>query len=300
MGGKIRVLMVDDEEQFRATTSKILSRKGYETTMAGSGEEALKILKESKHDVVILDIRMPGMDGHEALMEIKKISPDTKVIMLTGHGGRDSAGETLALGAYDYLSKPCDINLLSLKINDAYMSGKEKEKAKEKKAGDIMIHLDDYTSINIESSVKEAFEKLLETYGALRASSRIMETGHRSLLAMDNNNEIVGVVSLTDMIDGTRPDYLKMPKPSMADSMQYSHMFWTGLFTSQVKNLAQKKVKEIMSESPPSLDEDTNLMEIADFMYSQNIRRVIITSGKMVVGVVREQELFFEMANIIL
>ena len=297
---KIRVLMVDDEKQFRATTSKILSRKGYETTMADSGEEALKILKKSKHDVVVLDIKMPGMDGREALMEIKKISPNTKVIMLTGHGGRDSAKETLALGAYDYLNKPCDINLLSLKITDAYMSGKEKEKAKEKKAGDILIHLEDYTVIDSESSIKDAFEELLMTYGALRVSSKVMETGHRSLLVMDNNKKIIGVVSLTDMMEGMRPDYLKMPKPSTADSMQYSHMFWTGLFTAQVKNLAQKKVKEIMSESPPTLDEDTNLMEVADFMYSRNVRRVIITSDKMVVGVVREQELFFEMANIIL
>ncbi|HBN26180.1 MAG TPA: response regulator [Desulfobacteraceae bacterium] len=300
MVGKIRVLMVDDEEQFRATTSKILSRKGYETTMAESGEEALKILKKSKHDVVVLDIKMPGMDGREALMEIKKISPDTKVIMLTGHGGKDSAKETLVLGAYDYLNKPCDINLLSLKINDAYMSGKEKKKAREKKAGDILIHLEDYTLIDMESNVKDAFEKLLETYGALRVSSRVMETGHRSLLVIDSNNEIVGVVSLTDMIEEIRPDYLKMSKPSTADSMQFSHMFWTGLFTSQVKILAQKKVKDIMSESPPSMDENTNLMEVADFMYSQNVRRVLVTSDEMVIGVVREQELFFEMANIIL
>ncbi|MDD5206076.1 MAG: response regulator, partial [Desulfobacterales bacterium] len=63
MAEKIKVLMVDDEEQFRSTTSKILTRKGYETTMAASGEEAIEALKKTRQDVVILDMKMPGMDG---------------------------------------------------------------------------------------------------------------------------------------------------------------------------------------------------------------------------------------------
>lgn len=85
MSKKIKVLMVDDEKQFRATTKKILNKKGFETVLAGSGEEAIKKLQEHP-DVVILDIKMPGMDGHQALKEIKKISPDLPIIMLTGHG----------------------------------------------------------------------------------------------------------------------------------------------------------------------------------------------------------------------
>lgn len=73
MADKIKVLMVDDEEQFRATTSKILNRKGFDTTLAGTGEEALAILKKSPQDVVVLDVKMPGMDGHQTLAEIRKI-----------------------------------------------------------------------------------------------------------------------------------------------------------------------------------------------------------------------------------
>ena len=91
MGKKIRVLMVDDEEQFRSTTSKILTRRGYETTVAESGEAAIQILKKSSQDVIVLDVKMPGMDGHDALREIKKIDPKVQVIMLTGtwnHGFR--------------------------------------------------------------------------------------------------------------------------------------------------------------------------------------------------------------------
>ena len=125
MAGKIRVLMVDDEEQFRATTSKILTRKGYETTMAGSGEEAIEILRKNPQDVVILDIKMPGMDGHQTLEEIKKIDADIPVIMLTGHGALESAKESLKLGAVDYLSKPCEIDLLAAKINDVHAMAKK-------------------------------------------------------------------------------------------------------------------------------------------------------------------------------
>lgn len=74
MGDKIKVLMVDDEEKFRSTTKKILQRKGFETLLAASGEEAIDKLDEHP-DVVILDVKMPGMDGHQALEEIKKLLP---------------------------------------------------------------------------------------------------------------------------------------------------------------------------------------------------------------------------------
>lgn len=300
MVDKIRVLMVDDEAQFRASTSKILTRKGYETTMAASGEEAIRILQEKPQDVIILDIKMPGMDGHEALAQIKKIRPQAQIIMLTGHGAVDSAKESLIAGAYDYLSKPCDIDLLAAKINDAYASKHKEIPKQEKRARDIMIHIDDYSTVTADNSVKEAIEQLKRSFEGFVSSSRVMETGHRSLLVFDQKNELVGILSILDLIDAVRPAYLSAPKPSMADSMQFSPMFWSGLFTTQVKALAAKKVGEVMSESPPSVDEDTNLMEIADLMYRKQIRRVIVRSKGKVIGIVREQELFFEMARIIL
>ena len=87
MTQKIKVLMVDDEERFRITTAKILERKGFHTILAESGEEALEKIKE-KPDVVVLDIRMTGMDGEETLAKIKESNPEIPVIMLTGHGER--------------------------------------------------------------------------------------------------------------------------------------------------------------------------------------------------------------------
>jgi CBS domain-containing protein len=128
-----------------------------------------------------------------------------------------------------------------------------------------------------------------------------METGHRSILVFDKaQKELTGILSIQDLIGAVRPEYLSMPKPSMADSIQYSPMFWTGLFNTQTKSLAKKTVGDVMSDTPPMMDENTNLMELADFMFTEGVRRIVITSNNSVVGVVREQELFFEMASIIL
>ncbi len=298
MEKKIRVLMVDDEEQFRVTTSKILSRRGYETTMAGSGEEAIEILKKSPQDVIILDIKMPGMDGHEALAQIKKIDPNAEVIMLTGHGSLESAKESLRHGAFDYLAKPCDIDLLASKIRDAYLA-RSGEKREEKRAGDIMIPIEDYTTIDPDSTVKEGIKSLRESFERAVSTSRIMETGHRSIVVLDRDGKMVGILSIRDLIAGILPEYLSAPKPSMADSIVYSPMFWSGLFTSQVKVLSQKKIREVMSDAPPTVSEDTNLMELAYLMYKEEHRRVAVVREGKVVGIVREQELFFEMNKII-
>ncbi|MCD6305164.1 MAG: response regulator [Deltaproteobacteria bacterium] len=299
MATAIKVLMVDDEAQFRSTTSKILSKRGYETTVAESGEQAIEILKKAPQDVVILDIRMPGMDGHEALARMKEIDPDVQVIMLTGHGGGESAKESLKHGAFDYLNKPCDIELLSMKIRDAYDAKRQGVK-EEKKAGDIMIPIADYTTIDADSTIKDGIERLRRSFETAAATSRLMETGHRSILVFERGAELVGILSILDLIQALRPAYLSAPKPSMADSMQYSPMFWSGLFTTQARSLVNKRVRDVMSKAPLKIDENTNLMEIANLIYTEKQRRVAVTRQGKVVGVVREQELFFEMAKIIL
>ena len=296
--GKIKVLMVDDEIQFRETTSKILTRRGYLTTVAGTGEEALNILKKDLHDVVVLDIKMPGMDGHEALAEIKKISPDIQVIMLTGHGHGESAKKSLKHDAFDYLTKPCDIDRLSARINEAYSLG-HKEKAEEKKAIDIMISLDDYTIIGPNQSIRDGIEALKKSYEGLVSTSRIMWTGHRSILVMENK-DLVGILSIMDLVQALRPAYLSAPKPSMAYGMEYSSMFWTGLFTTQAKALAKKRITDVMSPPPLSVDAQTNLMEVANLLYEEDARRLVVRKEGHLVGVLREQEIFYELSRIML
>jgi len=115
-----RILIVDDEERFRTTLGKRLTERDLDVETVGSGEEAIKIIKEKLFDVVVLDVKMPGMDGIETLAEIKKVNPNLEVLMLTGHASVDSAVDGMRLGAYDYLMKPCEIDILMEKINGAY------------------------------------------------------------------------------------------------------------------------------------------------------------------------------------
>jgi len=116
---EFNVLLVDDEAEFVETLVKRLRKRKVNTAAVGSGEEALKILKEMPIDVVVLDVKMPGMDGIETLRQIKKISPLVEVIMLTGHANMEVAIEGMELGAFDYLMKPMDIDELLYKLQDA-------------------------------------------------------------------------------------------------------------------------------------------------------------------------------------
>ncbi len=116
---KANLLLVDDEERFLSTTKKLLEKKGYRVETATSGLEALEKLKHHHIQVVILDVKMPGMDGLTTLKRIKKDFPLIEVIMLTGHGTVTSAVEGVKMGAADYLMKPADIEEISMKIEEA-------------------------------------------------------------------------------------------------------------------------------------------------------------------------------------
>ena len=114
------VLLVDDELEFLATLVKRLTKRGLNISTAKNGEDALKIIGEKVIDVVVLDVRMPGIDGIQTLREIKKKDPLMEVIMLTGHARLEVAIEGMELGAFDYLMKPADIDELFYKLQDAF------------------------------------------------------------------------------------------------------------------------------------------------------------------------------------
>ena len=114
------VMLVDDEVPFVDTMTKRLGKRDLEIVAAYNGLEALEKLKANqKVDVVILDVKMPGMDGIETLREIKKAHPLVEVIMLTGHATVETGIEGMKLGAFDYLMKPCDIEQLMAKVQEA-------------------------------------------------------------------------------------------------------------------------------------------------------------------------------------
>ena len=114
-----RVLFVDDEVDFLDTLLKRMRKRQVNVSGVKSGEEALEWLSGNAADVVVLDVRMPGMDGIETLKAIKESNPLVEIIMLTGHANLEVARKGMELGAFDYLMKPIDIDELLYKVQDA-------------------------------------------------------------------------------------------------------------------------------------------------------------------------------------
>ncbi|MDM8214746.1 response regulator [Desulfovibrio piger] len=115
----IKILLVDDEKQFVDTLAERLAMRGFSARVAYDGPQALKAVEEPT-DVIVLDLRMPGMDGFEVLRNVKKSNPQVQVIILTGHGGDAEEQTAYRMGAYNFLKKPMDIDELLGSIRMAY------------------------------------------------------------------------------------------------------------------------------------------------------------------------------------
>ncbi len=136
-----KLLLVDDEKRFLETTKKILEKRGINTSTALKGLDALYVLDHEQIDVVVLDVKMPGLDGVEVLRRIKQKHPLVEVIMLTGHSTTESAVEGLKLGAFDYVMKPCEITTLLEKVEEARAKKKAMEdKIRQTKIDKIISH----------------------------------------------------------------------------------------------------------------------------------------------------------------
>lgn len=120
MADPIRVLIVDDEERFRDTLAKLLTRRGFAVRTAGGGQEALTLLGDAPADVIVLDVKMPGLSGQEALPRLRAVCPEAEVLVLTGHASVDIASAMISGGAADYLLKPCPTDELEGAIRAVY------------------------------------------------------------------------------------------------------------------------------------------------------------------------------------
>jgi two-component system nitrogen regulation response regulator NtrX len=149
------ILIIDDEKAIRKTLSEILSYEGYKIDEAGDGEEGLKKFREVEYDVILCDIKMPKIDGIEFLEKAKETNPDVPIIMISGHGTIETAVEAVKKGAYDYISKPPDLNRLLITIRNAM----------------------DKTSLVAETKVlKRKVSKVQEMVGASNPIHKIKET----------------------------------------------------------------------------------------------------------------------------
>jgi DNA-binding NtrC family response regulator len=164
------VLIVDDEVAIRKTLKEILGYEGYKIEEAADGEEGLELFKRKPFDIVLCDVKMPKMDGIEFLGRAKDINPDTPVIIISGHGNIDTAVEAVKKGAFDFISKPPDLNRMLITLRNAtdHTSLQAETKILRKKVGKVQDIIGESPQIK---KIKETIEKIAPT------DARILITG---------------------------------------------------------------------------------------------------------------------------
>src|SRR5436190_8669053 len=168
------ILIIDDEKSIRKTLTEILSYEGYKIDEAGDGEEGWKKFSEKPYDVVLCDIKMPKMDGIEFLDKAKEFNPDIPVIMISGHGNIDTAVDAVKKGAFDYISKPPDLNRLLITLRNALdkQSLITETKVLKRKVGKSLEMIGDSAPIN---KIKDTIEKVAPT------DARVLITGENGV-----------------------------------------------------------------------------------------------------------------------
>jgi two-component system, NtrC family, nitrogen regulation response regulator NtrX len=168
------ILIIDDEKAIRKTLSEILSYEGYKIDEAGDGEEGYRKFKEKEYDVILCDIKMPKMDGIEFLEKAKESNPDLPIIMISGHGTIETAVEAVKKGAYDYISKPPDLNRLLITIRNAMdkTSLVAETKVLKRKVSRVQDMIGESTPIH---KIRETIDKVAPT------EARILITGENGV-----------------------------------------------------------------------------------------------------------------------
>ena len=168
------ILIIDDEKAIRKTLTEILSYEGYKIDEASDGEEGLKKFGEKAYDIVLCDIKMPKIDGIEFLEKAKDINPDVPVIMISGHGNIDTAVEAVKKGAFDYISKPPDLNRLLITLRNA--ADKQnlvtETKVLKRKVSKVQEMIGESTPI---AKIKDTIEKVAPT------DARVLITGENGV-----------------------------------------------------------------------------------------------------------------------
>ena len=272
MNKKIRVLLVDDEAQFVTTTARILKARGFDVTAAFDGYEAVEAVKHGGgFDVVVLDIKMPGLDGVAALGEIKKRAPDTEVIMLTGHAALETGTQAMRKGAYDYLMKPCDIEDLVEKIKEAHEAEEIRRHPvlwPRKLVGEITLH--SFCRLHPEDPLSKALETMSRGMG---------EEAVEEVYVVNDEEKLLGVITKKELVREAQ----KTRGESSIDWLQ---------MMNAPEWLPDKPLMETMRPQPFVTHEGAYLTDAANQMILHHLRRMpVMRSGKMI-GLIRLEDVF--------
>ena len=277
MNAKVRVLLVDDEESFAVNLSRLLQNRNFEVVTAFDGFQALEAVRSADtFDVAVLDVQMPGMDGTATLKAIKKQSPQTEIIMLTGHATLTSGIQAIREGAFDYLMKPCDIEDLAAKIREAY------------DVETIRRHPVLWPRNKVEEIICYAFERLdpdARLADALAVfkpenGTRTAETAY----ILDNQDRLLGFITRHDLMEAARetgPDF------SLTWCALRENPHW----------LPPKRLRDVMHTRLSHCRPDERLSDVARQMITRKFRTMPVVDQGKVVGVVRLQDIFLHLEH---
>lgn len=272
MSDTIRVLLVDDEEQFVVNMARILGFRGLKVSYALNGADALGMMERGiEFDVVVLDVKMPGMDGITVLGEIKRRAPETEVIMLTGHATLSSGTEAMRRGAFDYLMKPCDTEDLVEKIKEAHETEVMKRHPvlwPRKMVRDIPLHA--LEGLHPDDSLDRAVEMLKRKPG---------RPVFERVFILDREDRVLGVVWRRDLLDQGKET---QKKDDVTWDELLKHPEW----------LPPRNLGEIMTHNPPSTQSNALLTDAAGQMFVNNIRRLPVIRAGRTIGIIHMQDVF--------
>lgn len=290
----LHVLIADSDISFQDRLSRILEDQGCLVQCAEDDVRAMDLLRSMEPDFLFLGT---GTEPQAFLAQAKSEMTHCKVIVLADRGDESAAHEARQLGAFDYICKPLDADPLISRLRTAKFRSLSPER--EKQAFEVMIPIQNYTCIQASCTVRDGIELLKHASENFISLGLTMEVGHRAVLVFDGE-ELIGVLTMKNLIEAIRPKYVAMPNEAPSWSMRYSSMFWTDAFTCSVAELQSKCVTEIMNPTPPTVHYQANLMQVVQVLCEAGRRRVAVEQDGKIIGVIREQELFAQISQQIL
>jgi CheY-like chemotaxis protein len=287
---QIKLLLVDDEDEFREATGKALGRRNFAVTTAESGERALELLREARPEIVVLDLRMGGIDGIETLKRLRQEHAELPVVILTGHGGFDEAVAGIKLQIVDFLQKPVSVAFLAARVR-ALLARGSRGPLKERTIAELMIPAAAYRRFYADQPLREVLGPLRDELFK-GSAGKVTEQGRRTVLVYERGSEeFVGCLRLGEILEMVLPSFLR-------DSPYAS--FFTGMLVAQSKVVGSALVGDY-ARREPSVELEAPLMEALNrIVTSRVINLPVLRNGGELVGVLRDKDLLLEICGHVL
>ena len=284
---KTKLLIVDDEAEFRNAVSKGLTRRGFEVEEASNGEEALARLRQKAPDIVLLDQKMPGLSGIDTLKEIRKFNDELPVIILTGHGDFHTALAGIKLDIVDFIQKPIDIDLLSERIQHL-LTKKSDELMLEPTISELMAPPDLYPRVYMDEPITSVLQVISKAYRTPIPEDSLYGQV-RSALVYDRDDNFKGMIRFSDMLQLLIPEYLR-------DSPYAS--FFTGMLLAQSKVFGKDTIGSLVDTRQIFVDVDMPLMEAIHLLVEHKLINIPVLKDGRLVGILRGRDIIIGTARL--